>query len=59
MMCFSSMLPNVSKMIPGDLETVNGKSGWQISKLWAPKIHTEKNIFESFISRYKKLEKES
>lgn len=57
MMCFSSMLPNVSKMIPGDLETVNGKSGWQISKLWAPKIHTEKNIFESFISRYKRVRK--
>tara|TARA_A100000164_G_scaffold378715_1_gene421040 strand:+ start:2935 stop:4530 length:1596 start_codon:yes stop_codon:yes gene_type:complete len=57
MMCFSSMLPNVSKMIPGDLETVNGKSGWQISKLWAPKIHTEKNIFESFISRYKRIRK--
>ena len=57
MMCFSSMLPNVSKMIPGDLKTVNGKSGWQISKLWAPKIHTEKNIFESFISRYKRIRK--
>ena len=44
-------------MIPGDLETVNGKSGWQISKLWAPKIHTEKNVFESFISSIKKLKR--
>ena len=57
MMCFTSMLPNVSKMIPGDRKTVNGKSGWQISKLWVPGIHTEKNIFESFKSRYKKIRK--
>jgi DNA modification methylase len=57
MMCFTSMLPNVSKMIPGNIETVNGRSGWQISKLWVPTIHTEKNIFESFLSRYKKIRK--
>ena len=44
MMCFSSMLPNVSKMIPGDLKTVNGKSGWQISKLWAPKFILKKYL---------------
>lgn len=57
MMCFSSMLPNVSKMIPGDVNTINGKSGWQISKIWVPGIHTEKNIFESFLSRFKKIKK--
>ncbi len=44
-MVFTSMLPNVSKMIPGNEESVNGKSGWVISKIWSPKIHTEKNIF--------------
>ena len=55
LLAFSSMLPNVSKMIPGDLDTVNGKSGWVVSKLWAPKIHTEKNIFESFKNRFKKI----
>ena len=32
---FTSALPNFSKMIPGDLEKVIGKSGWQISKFWA------------------------
>ncbi len=55
LLSFSSMLPNVSKMIPGDLNSVNGKSGWVVSKLWAPKIHTEKNIFISFLSRFKKI----
>ena len=55
LMCFTSMLPNVSKMIPGNKETVNGRSGWVISKLWAPKIHTEKNIFTSFSGRFNKI----
>lgn len=57
LLCFSSMIPNVSKMIPGDEETVNGKSGWVVSKLWSPKIHTEKNIFDSFTNRFKKIKK--
>lgn len=57
LMCFTSMLPNVSKMIPGDEKIVNGRSGWVISKLWAPKIHTEKNIFVSFRQRYEKIRK--
>lgn len=55
LMVFTSMLPNVSKMIPGDEESVNGKSGWVISKIWSPKIHTEKNIFNSFHERFKKI----
>lgn len=57
LLCFTSMLPNVSKMIPGNPESVNGKSGWVISKLWAPKIHTEKNIFNSFKHRFHKIKK--
>jgi len=57
LLCFTSMLPNVSKMIPGDPETVNGKSGWVISKLWAPKIHTERNPLNSFRERFKKIHK--
>ena len=57
LLCFSSMVPNVSKMIPGDESKVNGKSGWVVSKLWAPKIHTEKNIFDSFFNRFKKIRK--
>ena len=57
MLCFSSMLPNASVMIPGDMNTVNGKSGWVISKLWAPKVHTEKNVFVCFLSRFKKIKK--
>ncbi len=57
LLSFSSMLPNVSKMIPGDEKTVNGKSGWVVSKLWAPEIHTEKNIFISFKTRFKKIKK--
>jgi 16S rRNA G966 N2-methylase RsmD len=57
LMSFTSMLPNVSKMIPGDEKSVNGKSGWVISKLWAPKIHTEKNVFNSFKWRFKKIRK--
>lgn len=56
-MCFTSMLPNVSKMIPGDLDSVNGKSGWVISKLWSPKVHTEKNPFNSFKERFNKVRK--
>jgi DNA modification methylase len=57
LMCFTSMLPNVSKMIPGDKDTVNGRSGWVISKLWAPKIHTERNPLNSFRERFKKIKK--
>lgn len=55
LLCFTSMLPNVSKMIPGNSESVNGKSGWVISKLWAPKVHTEKNVFSSFKHRFQKI----
>lgn len=57
LMCFTSMLPNVSKMIPGDKDTINGRSGWVISKMWAPKIHTEKNIFNSLEERFNKIRK--
>jgi DNA-cytosine methyltransferase len=57
LMCFTSMLPNVSKMIPGDKHSVNGKSGWVISKLWAPKVHTERNVLISFKQRYEKIKK--
>jgi DNA modification methylase len=57
LLCFTSMLPNVSNMIPGDLDSVNGRSGWVISKLWAPKIHTEKNVFSSFKHRFQKIKK--
>lgn len=53
MLTFTSMLPNVSKMIPGDIDQVTGKSGWQITKFWAPTIHTEKNVLESFRGRAK------
>ncbi len=55
LMVFTSMLPNVSKMIPGNEDNVNGRSGWVISKIWSPKIHTEKNIFNSFKERFKKI----
>lgn len=55
LLCFTSMLPNVSKMIPGNTESINGKSGWVISKLWAPKVHTEKNVFFSFKHRFNKI----
>ncbi len=57
LLCFTSMLPNVSKMIPGNTDSVNGKSGWVISKLWAPKVHTEKNVFNSFKHRFQKVKK--
>jgi len=55
LMVFTSMLPNVSKMIPGNLQTANGRSGWVVSKLWAPKIHTEKNVLFSFDFRFNKI----
>ena len=54
-LCFSSMLASVSKMIPGDEVKVQGRSGWVVSKLWVPKIHTEKNIFLTFKYRFKKF----
>ena len=54
LLCFSSMLSSVSKMIPGNENTVTGRSGWVVSKLWVPKIHTEKNIFKTFSDRFKK-----
>lgn len=54
-MAFTSMLPNVSKMIPGDEQMVTGKSGWQISKFWIPGIHTEKNVLDSFKLRFEKI----
>lgn len=47
----SSMLPNVSKMLPGDLKNVMYKSGWVISKFWVPKVHTERNVFDCFKMR--------
>jgi hypothetical protein len=53
LLAFTSMLPNISSMIPADLQTVTGKSGWQISKFWVPSIHTEKNVIDSFKSRFK------
>lgn len=47
-LAFTSMLPNVSKMLPGDTEKATYKSGWVISKFWVPKIHTERNVFSCF-----------
>lgn len=55
MLCFSSMLSSVSKMIPGNEKNIRGRSGWVVSKLWVPKIHTEKNIFITFENRFKKM----
>lgn len=55
LMTFTSMLPNVSSMIPGDELNVTGKSGWQISKFWVPNIRTEKNVIGSFRSRVKTI----
>ena len=54
-LCFSSMLSSVSRMIPGDEKKVQGRSGWVVSKLWVPKIHTEKNIFITFQTRFNKF----
>lgn len=51
---FSSALPNFSSMIPADKNTVTGKSGWQISKFWVPKIHTEKNAVNALRTRLDK-----
>lgn len=53
--CFTSMLSNVSRMIPGDKEKSTYKSGWVISKFWTPKIHTERNIFYCLNLRYKAI----
>ena len=53
--CFTSMLSNVSRMIPGDKEKATYKSGWVISKFWTPKIHTERNIFMCMNLRYKAI----
>lgn len=49
---FSSMLPNVSRMIPGDLQKVTYKSGWVISKFWVPKINTERSILHCLNLRF-------
>ena len=51
---FTSALPNFSSMIPGDTQTVNGKSGWQISKFWVPKVHSEKNALNTLKLRLTK-----
>lgn len=51
---FTSALPNFSSMIPGDRDTVNGKSGWQISKFWVPKVHSEKNALNTLKLRLTK-----
>lgn len=55
MFCFTSMLSNVSRMIPGDKKKATYKSGWVISKFWTPKIHTERNIFHCMNLRYKAI----
>lgn len=54
---FTSMLANVSNMLPGDLDKVTYKSGWVISKFWTPKIHTERNIFHCFNLRVNAISK--
>lgn len=54
---FTSMLPNVSKMLPGDKEKGIYKSGWVISKFWVPKVHTERNVFNSFELRIRAISK--
>ncbi|MDD5691721.1 MAG: DNA methyltransferase [Candidatus Omnitrophica bacterium] len=48
---FSSLLPNVSSMIPGNAIKGTGRSGWVISKMYIPRIHTEKNVFLAFRQR--------
>lgn len=53
--CFTSMLSNVSKMLPGDLKKCTYKSGWVISKFWTPQIHTERNIFKCLDLRFKAI----
>ncbi|WP_409068362.1 DNA methyltransferase [Clostridium caseinilyticum] len=53
LLCFTSMLPNVSRMIPGDIKNCTYKSGWVISKFWTPTVHTERNIFTCFNLRFK------
>lgn len=53
--CFTSMLSNVSRMLPGDKEKSTYKSGWVISKFWTPKVHTERNIFSCIKLRYKAI----
>lgn len=57
MFTFTSMLANVSNMLPGDLKKATYKSGWVISKFWAPKVHTERNIFHCFNLRLRAIEK--
>lgn len=57
MFTFTSMLANVSSMLPGDLEKATYKSGWVISKFWSPKVHTERNIFHSFNLRLRAIER--
>jgi SAM-dependent methyltransferase len=51
MIVFTSALPNVSAMIPADEDRVLGRSGWQISKFWVPKVRTEKNVESSIRAR--------
>lgn len=55
LLVFSSALPNFSSMIPADKKTVNGKSGWQISKFWVPKVHAEKNAINTLRMRLEKI----
>lgn len=52
---FTSMLANVSSMLPGDLKKATYKSGWVISKFWVPKVHTERNIFHCFRLRIRAI----
>lgn len=49
---FSSLLPNVSSMIPGNITSCTGRSGWVISKMYIPRIHTERNVFLAFQQRF-------
>lgn len=57
LLCFTSMLPNVSRMIPGDIKNCTYKSGWVISKFWTPTVHTERNIFTCFKLRFNTIVK--
>lgn len=53
LLCFSSLLSNVSSLIPGNLKKAIGRAGWVISKMYTPPIHTEKNVLLTFKQRFK------
>jgi len=48
----TASLPNMSRMIPADKDSIRGKSGWQIPKYYIFPSHIEMNVISAYKKRF-------